>query len=98
MNVRSIVEGFYQPPVFREVRQYSQLYLRIVGVNKPPLTFSNENLPQLPSHFQSDRYVLQVRLACAQSSRYCDSLIETRVQPLCFLVDEFAESVYISRF
>ena len=63
VNILIAFERCNQAFISGDMRQYAQLNLRIIGIQKAEFrTFGNENFPKLSPQLQTDRNILQIRL------------------------------------
>ena len=79
------------------MRQYAQLDLTVIGVNKDPALARDEHLADLASKLSADGDVLKVRVSRGQPSRGRDHVLE-RGMDASVLRDLFEKAVCISRF
>ena len=80
MHVQAGVESLYQMPVLAQVRHNPQFYLRIVRRHYyPSFAARHEGLAYLLPAFAAYRYVLQIRVRRAETSRRRQGLVETGV-------------------
>ena len=62
MDVEIALECVHEACVFRQVREYSQFDLAVIGDEKRMVIFGDERLPDDPTFLAANRDVLQVRL------------------------------------
>ena len=63
VNILIAFERCNQAFIPGDMRQYTQLNLRIIGIQKAEFrTFGNEDFPKLSAQLQADRNILQIRL------------------------------------
>src|SRR5215208_4938044 len=66
MDVLAPHKGLDQGRLAGHVREYPELYLRVVGDDEPAARRSGEGVPDVGSHLRANRDVLQVRRAAAE--------------------------------
>ena len=96
MNVFVILKRLEHSRIFGDVSQDPQLELRIVGGDEFVALFGNKRLTNTLSQFGADRYVLQIRLRRAETTRCGDGLIETTVDAPV-LADHSRQSIGVGR-
>ncbi len=69
MNILVGIEGFDQARLVRDVRQDTQLNLRVVGCQQPVAGVGDEGAAQLSANFCAYRDILEVRVARTRAAR-----------------------------
>src|SRR5205085_9983408 len=77
--VLALLEGVEHLRVLRDVRQQTQLKLRVVRRDEDVPTVGDEGAADAPTEFRADGDVLQVRLRTAEPSRRRHGLVELAV-------------------
>ena len=75
MNVFSVLKSIEHHLVARDVRQQTQLKLRIIGRDEFVAGLGDEGAPDAPAHFCANRNILQVGIAGRKPARRRDGLI-----------------------
>ena len=64
MNIFPLLKSLNQGWIFRQMRHYPELDLRIISIqNDMIVILGNESLSNFPADFCPDRYILQIRIA-----------------------------------
>ena len=79
VNVDPSLKRFGQRRVARQMRENSQLDLRVVGGNETIARLGDERRANLAAKRRADRDVLQVRIAAAEPAGRGHGLVERRV-------------------
>ena len=75
------LERLHERRIPREVREQTQLDLRVVGGEERPALSRNESAPNVAAELAANRNVLEIRIARREAAGRRDRLVERRVQP-----------------
>ena len=90
VDVLPLAEGVDERLVLGQVRQQTQLDLRIVRADKHAVLRRDKRFADFPADVGADRDVLQVRVARTEPAGGGDGLVEARVDPAGLWVDVLA--------
>ncbi len=96
MDVLALAECLHQAWFVRDMRQDTQLELRIVGSEQDVAGVSDERMPDLPSNLSTHGNILQVGVARRQSPAGRGCLAKGRMYTPCDRVHLRQQSVNIS--
>ena len=88
MDIIPLVEGLDQHLFTREVGEDAQLDLGIVGADQLPAFLGQEGLADAPTELGADRNVLEVGVAAGEPASGRDGLVEVRMHPAGFRLDQ----------